>query len=251
MNRRLGRGRRAVNIFARMHENRTNQTGPGSPLIQHEVNINLNMDATMIAPRVAFQGELGAFSELAVRMRWPDEVSLVPCRTFDDTVQALLSGNAEFAVIPVENAIAGVVVAARAALDAVGEELQYLGELLVPVHLCVMAPLGATLDGLRDVFSHQMALAQCQRFLLQHAWLTSHVHDDTAGAARDVAAIADLTHGAIAAEAAATRYGLEILARDIQDVSNNWTRFVVVQKNPAKTVTTEPTTTTAGREFRE
>jgi len=230
-----------------MHENRANQTGPGSPVIQHEVNIHLNMDATMMAPRVAFQGELGAFSELAVRMRWPDEVSLLPCRTFDDTVHALLSGNAEFAVIPVENAIAGVVLAARAALDAVGEQLHYLGELLVPVHLCFMVPVGASLDGVRVVQSHQMALAQCQRFFTRHPWLVAQVHDDTAGAARDVAMAADCTMAAIAAEAAATRYGLAILARDIQDVSNNWTRFVVVQRAPVNTITA---TETAGRGLR-
>jgi prephenate dehydratase len=199
---------------------------------------------------VAFQGELGAFSELAVRMRWPDSVPLVPCRTFGDTVHVLLAGRADFAVIPVENAIAGVVVAARAALDAAGDQLQYLGEVLVPVHLCLMAPAGASLADLRRVDSHQMALAQCQRFLAQHPLLVARVHDDTAGAARDVAARANVTHAAIAAEAAASRYGLEILARDIQDVSNNWTRFVVVQRSPTSVVITTPTTT-AGREFRE
>lgn len=180
--------------------------------------------------RVAFQGELGAFSELAVRMRWNEDVDFVTCRTFADTVDAVLTGAADFAVIPVENAIAGVVVAARAALDGAGAQLQYLGELLVPVHLCFMAPHGASINAVRMVHSHQMALAQCQRFFAKHPWLIAQVHDDTAGAARDVAAAADLSVAAIAADAAATRYGLEILSRDIQDVSNNWTRFVVVQK---------------------
>jgi prephenate dehydratase len=180
-------------------------------------------------------------------MRWPEPVPLVPCRTFDETVHAVLASHADFAVIPVENAIAGVVVAARAALDAAGERLQYLGEVLVPVHLCFMAPVGASLAQVRIVSSHQMALAQCQRFLTQHPWLEAHVHDDTAGAARDVAAAADPTHAAIAADAAAIRYGLNILARDIQDVSNNWTRFVIVQKAIVKPASTATRTATAER----
>lgn len=179
-------------------------------------------------PRVAFQGELGAFSEIAIQQRWPDGADLVPCRTFADTVEAVLGQRATFAAIPVENAIAGVVGAARAALDAVGAQLTHLGEEIIPVQLCLMAPASATIAGLRIVHSHQMALAQCQAFLARQPDLTALVHDDTAGAARDVATLGDVTVGAIAADAAAARYGLDVLARQIQDVPDNWTRFVVV-----------------------
>jgi prephenate dehydratase len=80
------------------------------------------------------------------------------------------------------------------------------------------------------VYSHPVALAQCRIFFARHSWLVSTPHADTAGAARDVAAAGERTRGAVASAMAAERYGLEIIARHIEDVSANWTRFVVVSK---------------------
>ena len=179
-------------------------------------------------PRVAFQGELGAFSELAIRQHWPAGAVPVPCRTFPDAIAAVRQGDADYAVIPVENAIVGAVTVALDALRDAGSEVMERGELRVPIHLCLLAPRGASLAELRNVHSHGVALAQCRIFFARHGWLEPTPHDDTAGAARMVAERGDRTVGAVAGEMAAVRYGLEIIARHIEDVPANWTRFLVI-----------------------
>lgn len=178
---------------------------------------------------VAFQGEPGAFSELAIRQQWSDQALALPRHTFADAIAAVIDHDADFAVIPVENAIAGPVQAALAALDAAANRIQREGEVSVDVHLCLMAPPGATIDNLRTIYSHPMALAQCRIFLARHAWLTPEPHADTAGAARDVAERGDRTVGAVAGAPAADRYGLTILARSVEDMPLNWTRFVIIR----------------------
>jgi prephenate dehydratase len=180
-------------------------------------------------PRVAFQGEPGAFSEVAIRTEWPAGAIAIPCRTFTDLVDAVLDGHADFGVVPIANVIAGPVAAALAALDAAATRVRRLGEVTIPVHHCLMAPPGATLAGLHTVHSHQMALAQCRIFFARHPWLTPAEHDDTAGAARDVAACGDRQHAAIASRAAAERYALEVLASGIQDHAGNFTHFTIIR----------------------
>lgn len=181
-------------------------------------------------PRVAFQGELGAFSELAIRQQWPQGAHAVASASFDAALQRVIEGSTDFAVIPVENAIIGPVHIARAALEQVGRLVVKRTELKVPVHLCLMAQPGVALESLRTVHSHPAALAQCRFFLARHEWLTAVPHDDTAGAARDVAAGTDRTRGAVASDVAAARYGLTILSRFIEDMPANWTRFLVVSR---------------------
>lgn len=188
------------------------------------------LDPPRRRPRVAFQGVLGAFSELAVQRRWPDGADAVPCMTFPEALQTVVAGGADFAVIPVENAIIGPVMIAQDALDAVGDALTVRGEVQVPVHLCLMALPGVRLDELRTVHSHPAALAQCRIFLARHDWLDAIPHADTAGAAREIAAGTDRTRAAVASDVAATRYGLSVLARFIEDMPANWTRFVVVSR---------------------
>jgi len=179
-------------------------------------------------PRVAFQGELGAFSELAIRQQWPKGATPVPCRTFPDTIASVRSGAAEYGVIPVENAIVGAVHVALDALRSAGIEVVERSELRVPIHLCLLAPHGASLAELRLVHSHAVALAQCRIFFARHGWLIPAPHDDTAGAARMVSELGDRTVGAVASEMAAERYNLEIIARHVEDVPANWTRFLVI-----------------------
>ena len=181
-------------------------------------------------PVVAFQGEPGAFSELAIKRAWPHGATPYPCETFDRALDELMNGTVDFAMIPVENAIVGPVVTALNALDARAGRVRHVMELRVPVHLYLMALPGATLDTLRTVRSHPVALAQCRYYLAQHPWLVPEAHYDTAGAAHDVSQGGDLTIGAVASEAAATRYRLSILARNVEDVSANSTRFVVVER---------------------
>lgn len=181
-------------------------------------------------PRVAFQGEPGAFSELAIRRAWPTGASAHPCVTFDDAVGQVIDGSVEFAIIPVENAIVGPVVRALSVLEAQTDRIRQVMDVRVPVHLFLMAPAGATVDALRVVRSHPVALGQCRVFLAKHPWLSPEPHEDTAGAARDVALAADPAIGAVASEPAAARYQLSIIARNVEDVPANWTRFVVVEK---------------------
>jgi prephenate dehydratase len=181
-----------------------------------------------MTPRVAFQGELGAFGELAIRQHWPGGATPVPCRTFPDAINAIRQGSVDHAVIPVENAIVGAVTVALDALREARLEVVTCGEVRVPIHLCLLAPRGASLAELRHIHSHTVALAQCRLFFARHGWLEPVVHDDTAGAARMVAELGDRTVGAVAGELAAERYGLEMIAQRIEDMPANWTRFLVI-----------------------
>jgi prephenate dehydratase len=126
----------------------------------------------------------------------------------------------------IENAIAG----RRALRRSSPQAIAWLTRNSVPIHLCLLAPFGASLAELRAVRSHPVALAQCRLFFAKHNWLISEPHPDTAGAARDVALLGDRTVGAVAGAAAAERYGLDIVARSIEDVPANWTRFVIVSE---------------------
>lgn len=180
-------------------------------------------------PRVAFQGTHGAFSELAIRQYWPHHADVLPQQTFTNAVNSVLSREADFAVIPVENAIVGPVHVALAALRAADDQL-ILGESIkLEIRLCLMAPAGAALSSLREVLSHPVALAQCGTFFAQHPWLTPIVHVDTGSAACDVSKTGELHRGAIASDTTAALYGLEIIENNIADLKTNWTRFVVVR----------------------
>jgi len=179
-------------------------------------------------PRVGFQGSYGAFSEQAIRQHWPHGADARPHHTFSDVIASVLARHVDFAVIPVENAIAGKVVNALDALDAAGDGIVRRTDLRINVKLCLLGPKGATLEGVRMVHSHPMALAQCRIFFARHGWFTPVPHEDTAGAAEDVAAWNDVTIAAIASDAAADRHGLEIIVRHVEDVPANWTRFLVV-----------------------
>lgn len=176
--------------------------------------------------RVAFQGELGAFSEEAVRVFFGAGVEPVARREFTDVAAAVTGGAVEFGLLPVENTLAGSVVAAYDVLAT--QPLRIVGEVVTPIHHCVLGLPGATLEGLARVRSHPVALAQCTRWLAARPGVQAVAAYDTAGAARDVAAGGDPSLGAIAGRGAAERYGLEILAADVEDRPDNQTRFLVV-----------------------
>lgn len=178
-------------------------------------------------PRVAYQGVPGAFSEAAIRVHWPEGAIAVPAETFAEALSHVADGRADFAAIPVENVIAGPVQAALAALND-AKWHRVLGSVRLEISLCLMGRSESPLEQLREVHSHHMALAQSRRFFQEHPWLSPVEHADTAGAARDVSQQSDHTVAAIASAAAATQYGLNILARDVQDTPDNWTRFVIV-----------------------
>ncbi|MGH7463646.1 MAG: prephenate dehydratase [Longimicrobiales bacterium] len=182
------------------------------------------------SPRVAFQGEPGAFSEEAIEGLFGLGVAVAcPHRDFADVAGAVLTGAAEFGVLPAENSIHGSVTPTHDVLAGGG--LSVLDEIICPIHLCLMALPGVQQEQLRTVLSHPVALNQCRRFFAQSPGLEAVPFYDTAGAARDVAARADVTAAAVASRAAAARYGLDILAASIEDRPDNQTRFFLVARS--------------------
>ena len=194
---------------------------------------NGDLHARDLPMRVAFQGDRGAYAESAIAQIWRHPVEHVPFPTFTAAVRAVETGEADACVIPVENSTVGRVEAGWQALSA-QSHLRSVGETLVPVRHCLLAPKGATMEGLRSASSHPVALAQCSRFFEQHTWIKPGKSFDTAGAAREVAELGDPSRGAIASHAAADRYGLAVLEEGIQDTRDNHTRFVAVVSDRAR-----------------
>ena len=190
----------------------------------------------MISPqtttRVAFQGDLGAFSEEAVATLWPD-AEPVSLRTVADVARAVSSGRADAGVLPVENTVAGGVLAAYDAI-ADAPNVYAVAERIHRICQCLLAPANATLAGLEVVESHPVALAQCSAFLARISHVRAQASWDTAGAARAVAESGDTRRAAIASSRAAERYGLTILAENIEDRSDNQTRFLAIAREPAR-----------------
>jgi prephenate dehydratase len=178
--------------------------------------------------RIAYQGEPGANSDAACRAVVP-ELEPLPCQTFEDAFDAVESGRAELAMIPVENSIAGRVADIHHLLPESG--LHIVGEYFMPIHFQLMASPGTRLSQVRTVRSHAHALGQCRRILREHGW-NGVVADDTAGAAREVAELADPSVAALSPRLAADLYGLDILAEDVEDEHHNTTRFLLLSREP-------------------
>ena len=180
---------------------------------------------------VAFQGERGAFSEAAARKLLGPSVDVLPCKSFDDVFAAVQSGAATCAVVPIENTLAGSVLRNYELLGAAG--LEIAGEAPLRIRLSVMARPGARLERVRRVLSHPVALAQCQRFLAAHPEIEAVATYDTAGAVRMVMESGRDDEAAIAGAPAAELYGASLLAENIEDHAENYTRFLLVAKHGA------------------
>jgi len=180
------------------------------------------------AQRIAYQGEPGSNSDAACREIYPGLPS-VPCATFEDVFAAVDEGQADLAMIPVENSIAGRVADIHHLLPESG--LHIIGEHFMPIHFALLAVPGASEAGITTVRSHSHALGQCRQFIRDHGW-RSVVADDTAGAAREVAEAQDPSVAALAPVLAAELYGLEVLARDVEDEHHNTTRFLILAPEP-------------------
>jgi prephenate dehydratase len=176
------------------------------------------------ARRIAYQGEPGSNSHLVCKQHYADWEA-VPCASFEDVFAAVESGDAELAMIPIDNSIAGRVADIHHFLPTSG--LHIIGEHFLRIQFHLMAVEGASLDTIKTVHSHVHALGQCRRIIREHHLVTV-ISGDTAGAAREVAEAGDITQAAIAPPLAAEIYGLQILARDVEDEEHNTTRFVVL-----------------------
>ena len=177
--------------------------------------------------KIAYQGEPGANSHIACNEAYP-ALEPMPCRTFEDCFAAVERGDADLAMIPVENTIAGRVGDIHYLLP--NTELQIVAEYYLPIRFQLMALAGTRLADIRKARSHIMGLGQCRNFLRTHG-IDSVTAADTAGAAREVAELGDPSVAAIAPRLAAEVYGLEILAEDIEDAAHNTTRFIIMSKD--------------------
>jgi prephenate dehydratase len=177
--------------------------------------------------KIAFQGEPGANSHIAVVEAYPDAEPL-PCPTFEDALAAISSGEAELGMIPIENSVAGRVADIHHLMPTA--KLHIIAEHFLPIRNQLMAPRGATLKGLKTVESHIMALGQCRKFI-RKLGIKAMVAADTAGAAKEVAEHGDPTRAAIASTLAAEIYGLDILARNVEDEAHSTTRFIVLSRD--------------------
>jgi prephenate dehydratase len=180
-------------------------------------------------PTISYQGEPGAFSDDAARRLVPG-AETSGYGTFDDAAAAAQNGLVDYALLPVENSISGSV---PRVYDLLWDDprLAIVDEIVYRVVQNLIGLEGATIDGLREVRSHPVALEQCRRFLGAHPEMHATIVADTAGAVREIARLRDPSIGAIASAFAAERYGARVLAPAIQDVSDNFTRFFLLQRD--------------------
>jgi prephenate dehydratase len=177
--------------------------------------------------KIAIQGESGCFHEVAARQYFNyDIIEIVPCATFDITINTLKTEEADFAVMAIENARSGSILYNYTLIRESG--MKILGEHNLRVVQNLMALPGQTLADIREIRSHPIALAQCMTFLNQYPDIMHVESDDTAGSARQISQTGSKGVAAIASSAAAELYGLEILAAGIETYKQNYTRFCVV-----------------------
>ena len=177
---------------------------------------------------IAFQGEPGAYSHQACRFYRP-QMEALPCRTFEDTIEAVRGGRAELAMLPVENSTYGRVADIHHLLPETG--LHIIDEGFVRVRISLLALPGTKLSQISEAMSHPVLLGQCRGFLRRHA-IRSIVGADTAGSALEVARRGEPSLAALAAPLAGEIYGLEELASGIEDRQNNTTRFLIMARQP-------------------
>jgi prephenate dehydratase len=174
--------------------------------------------------KIAYQGEPGANSHIACLEAYPD-CEPMSCRTFEDAFQAVKDGEANLAMIPIDNSVAGRVADIHHLLPA--SQLHIIGEHFLRVHHQLMALSGVGIGSLQSIHSHVHALGQCRK-VIRELGIKAVVAVDTAGAARELMEIKDKTRAVIASRLAAEIYGLHVLRENIEDETHNTTRFVVL-----------------------
>ena len=177
--------------------------------------------------KIAFQGVLGAYSHQACFEAYP-EANVLPCNSFQAAIDAVSSGNADLAILPVENSTYGRVADIHQLLPNSG--LHIIGEHYVRVHINLLGLQGSKLSDIKSAMSHTVLLGQCRNYLKEHN-IESITGVDTAGSAEIVSKNQNLNQAALASELAGKIYGLDVLARHIEDESNNTTRFLVMSTN--------------------
>lgn len=180
-----------------------------------------------MSEKIAFQGALGAYSHEACLAAYPD-LEPVPCRTFEEVIDTVNSGRATLAMLPVENSTYGRVADIHRLLPQSG--LHIVGEAFTRVRISLMALPDVALEDIERVRAHLVLLPQAARFLAEHG-IAAESAVDSAGAAAELAQSQDRTYGVLASAITADIYGLNILARDIEDHGHNTTRFLVMSRD--------------------
>ena len=176
--------------------------------------------------RIAYQGEPGANSHQVCREHYP-ELEALACASFEDVFAAVEGGEADLAMIPIDNSVAGRVADIHHFLPDSG--LHIVAEHFLRIRFHLLAIPGARLDQIRTVHSHVHALGQCRKIIRAHN-LHPVISGDTAGAAREIVEAGDPTQASISPPLAAEIYGLEVLAEDVEDEDHNTTRFIVLAR---------------------
>jgi chorismate mutase / prephenate dehydratase len=179
---------------------------------------------------VAFQGEAGAYSEAAALTYFGQRAVTKPCESLEDVFKEVESGGVQFGMIPIENSIEGSI--SRSYDLLLESKLQVSGEINLRVNHCLIGNPGATLDSIKRVYSHPQALGQTGHFLRQLHFELIPTYD-TAGSVKMIKEQGILDGAAVASERAAAIYGMKILARDIMDNPNNFTRFFTLGRHDA------------------
>ena len=189
--------------------------------------------------RIAFQGESGAYSEAAA-IRFSDHADLLPCESFDDVFTAVATGKATHGILPVENSIGGSI---HRNYDLLLEhDLPIVGEVVLDITHNLLVLPGTTMEQVKKIYSHPQELAQCERFLRSLPGVSVEATYDTAGSAKLVKEKGLKDAAAIASERAAQVFGLEILKPEIQDFSDNITRFLIVSRTADSDLQADKTT---------
>jgi chorismate mutase/prephenate dehydratase len=176
---------------------------------------------------VAFQGERGAYSESAVYQFFGSKVQVKPCRDFRDVFESVKKQEVHSGVVPIENSLEGSI---NQNYDLFfSYDLKVCGEVIVKVEHCLIVNPGTTLEQIKSVYSHPQALAQCQSYLEKTKWEIIPTYD-TAGSVKIIKEQKLANAAAIASERAAELYRMQILARDIADNKENFTRFFVLSQ---------------------
>lgn len=184
------------------------------------------MSQTEVMPRVAFQGERGAFSEEAAVELLGEHIQLVPRPTFESLFAAIDEKTADYLLVPVENSLAGSV---HRAYDLLLESsLHISGEVIIPIRHFLIGCSGSSFDTIETVESHPVALAQCERFFAAHPQFQRIATEDTAGSVARVVKQGDRARAAIAGLRAATLYSGVVLSENLEDHIENYTRFVLL-----------------------
>jgi prephenate dehydratase len=188
----------------------------------------------MSSLKIAIQGISGSFHHQVAIQNFGEEVEILTFDTFESVAKAVAQGLADFGVMAIENSIAGAILPNYELIDRY--ELNIRDEYYLPIAHQFMALRGQKIEDINSVASHPMALLQCKTFLANYPHISQKDDVDTASVAQRIGDQHILGQAAIASEIAAEIYDLEILVKDIQTVRNNYTRFIILQKNETETL---------------